>query len=78
MSTARKILTALAAGVAIGVVTGFHLARQEGTSQPENDMNEDKNFADNLKDHFKKGKDRLKDIEDAILEVITDSTTRAV
>jgi len=76
MGKNQKILTALAAGVAIGVVAGMHIANKKKEEYPGNSPNEAEDLAGILKRKFEKGKEKLDDIGEAIIDIITEPRTR--
>ena len=63
MNTSGKILAAVAAGIAAGVALGILFAPDKG-SETRRKMNEKgKQFAEDVKDKFSKGKEKFNDLK---------------
>lgn len=63
MNNSGKVLTAIAAGVAVGAVLGILFAPDKGVETRRKINKQGEKFADDLKDKFRKGKEKLNDLK---------------
>lgn len=66
MNSSGKILTALAAGVAVGALLGVLFAPDKGTETRKKINEKGKKLADDLKEKLNKGKDEFNDLKESI------------
>ena len=66
MNNNGKILTALAAGVAVGAVMGILFAPDKGYETRKKISDGGQKLADNVKDTYKKGKERINGLAEDI------------
>lgn len=64
MNNTGKIFTALVAGVAAGVILGVLFAPDKGTETRKKINKKGKQFADDLKDKYNKGKEKFRDMKE--------------
>jgi gas vesicle protein len=70
MSNTGKILTALVAGAAIGIVTGVLIAPDKGSETRKKMKEKGKKFADDVKNKFNKGKEKFEDLKENIVQTV--------
>lgn len=70
MNNTGKILTALAAGVAAGAILGVLFAPDKGSETRRKINEQGKKIADDVKDKFSKGKEKLSDLQEDIEQTI--------
>ena len=70
MGNTGKILTALVAGAAIGIVTGVLLAPDKGSETRKKIKAKGKKFKDDVKKKFHKGKDKFDDLKEDIIQKV--------
>jgi gas vesicle protein len=63
MNNTGKILTALAAGTAAGIILGILFAPDKGSETRRKINEQGKKVADDLKDKFEKGKEKFNDLQ---------------
>jgi gas vesicle protein len=68
MTNANKIMTALAAGVAIGGVLGILFAPDKGENTRKKIADNSKKFTDTIRDKVNEGKDKLSGIRNNVRE----------
>ena len=68
MTNANKIMTALAAGVAIGGVLGILFAPDKGENTRQKIADNSKKFTDSIRDKVNEGKDKLSGIRNNVRE----------
>jgi gas vesicle protein len=64
MNTSGKILAAVAAGIAAGAVLGILFAPDKGTETRRKINERGKKFADDVKDKFSHGKEKLNHLKE--------------
>ncbi|MCK9402704.1 MAG: YtxH domain-containing protein [Chitinophagaceae bacterium] len=64
MKSTGKILAAVLAGAAIGAVVGILLAPDKGSETRKKISEEGKRLADDVKDKFRKGKEKLNGLKE--------------
>lgn len=64
MKSTGKILTAVLAGAAIGAIVGILLAPDKGSETRKKISEEGKKLADDVKDKFRKGKEKLNGLKE--------------
>ncbi|MDP1763323.1 MAG: YtxH domain-containing protein [Sediminibacterium sp.] len=64
MKSTGKILTAVLAGAAIGAIVGILLAPDKGSETRKKISEEGKRLADDVKDKFRKGKEKLNGLKE--------------
>jgi gas vesicle protein len=74
MGNTGKILTALAAGAAIGIVTGILLAPDKGSETRKKIKEKGKKFTNDVKDKFRKGKEKFDDLKENIIQTVKEKT----
>jgi gas vesicle protein len=70
MNTTGKILAAFAAGAAVGAVVGILFAPDKGSETRRKINEQGKKVADDLKERFRKGKEKFNDLKEDIEEAI--------
>lgn len=70
MNTTGKILIAVAAGAAAGVILGVLFAPESGEKTRNKISEEGKKLADNLAYRFRRGKEKLNDLKDEIKDTV--------
>ncbi len=65
MKNSGKILTALAAGVAVGALLGVLFAPDKGAETRKKINDQGKKLADDLKEKLNKGKDEFNDLKES-------------
>ncbi|CAN5435762.1 hypothetical protein BH11BAC5_BH11BAC5_09440 [soil metagenome] len=70
MNNAKKILTAIAAGAAAGLILGVLFAPDKGTETRRKMKKQKEKFTDELKDKLQKGKDRFSGYRDTVEQKI--------
>jgi gas vesicle protein len=70
MNSTGKILTALAAGVAVGALLGVLFAPDKGTETRKKINDQGKKLADDLKEKLNKGKNDLNDLKEEISHTV--------
>lgn len=70
MNTTGKILIAVAAGAAAGVILGVLFAPESGKKTRNKISEEGKKLADNLTYRFRRGKEKLNDLKDEIKDTV--------
>lgn len=63
MNNSAKILTAVAAGAAAGAIFGILFAPDKGSETRKKINSQGEKIADELKNKFRKGKDRLNELK---------------
>ncbi len=64
MKNTGKILTAIAAGAAVGAVLGVLFAPDKGSETRKKINDQGKKIVDNVKDKFQKGRDKFNDLKE--------------
>jgi len=70
MNNTGKILTAIVAGAAVGAIMGFLFAPDKGRETRRKINEQGKKIADDLKDKFRKGKEKFNDLKEDIQETV--------
>lgn len=70
MSNTVKILTALAAGAAAGIILGVLFAHDKGSETRNKIKEQGKKFADDIKDKYNKGKDKFNNFKEDIEKTV--------
>ncbi len=63
MKSTGKILTAIVAGAAIGAIVGILFAPDKGSETRKKISEEGKKLAEDVKDKFRKGKEKLNELK---------------
>ena len=63
MKSIGKILTAIVAGAAIGAIVGILFAPDKGSETRKKISEEGKKLAEDVKDKFRKGKEKLNELK---------------
>jgi len=72
MNTSGKILTAIAAGAAVGAILGVLFAPDKGVETRRKINKQGEKFAEDLKETFRKGKEKLSELRDDIEKRVVD------
>ena len=82
MNSSGKIITALAAGIAVGALLGVLFAPDKGTKTRKKINEQGKKLADDLKEKLNKGKDEFNDLKEdishAVKEKVQDFTKQGM
>ena len=82
MNSSGKIITALAAGIAVGALLGILFAPDKGTETRKKINEQGKKLADDLKEKLNKGKDEFNDLKEdishAVKEKVQDFTKQGM
>lgn len=70
MNNTGKIITALAAGLAAGAILGVLFAPDKGSETIDKISNEGKKLVDDVKNKFKKGKEKIEELREDITQTI--------
>lgn len=70
MNNTGKILTALAAGVAVGAVLGILFAPDKGTDTIDKVKDEGKRLVDEVKDKFRRSKNKFNEMREDIEQTV--------
>jgi gas vesicle protein len=70
MNNTGKILTALAAGVAVGALLGILFAPDKGTDTIDKVADEGKRLVDEVKDKFRRGKNKFNEMREDIEQTV--------
>jgi len=70
MNTSGKILAAVAAGIAAGAVLGILFAPDKGSETRRKINEQGKKIADDVKDKFRKGKEKFSDLKEDIEKTV--------
>lgn len=70
MNNTCKILTAIAAGAATGAIMGFLFAPDKGSETRRKINEQGKKIADDVKDTFRKGKEKFNDLKEDIQQTV--------
>lgn len=70
MSSSSKMLVAVAAGIAAGAVLGILFAPDKGAETRKKISDQGKKLAEGVKDKFNKGKEKLNDLKEDIVQKI--------
>ncbi len=78
MNNTSKILIAIAAGVAAGAIVGILFAPDKGSEIRSKVNEQGKNIADDLKDKFRKGKEKFNDLKEDIEKTVKEKVAEFV
>jgi gas vesicle protein len=70
MNNTGKILTALAAGVAVGALLGVLFAPDKGSETIDKVADESKRLVEEVKDKFRRGKNKFNEMKEDIEQTI--------
>lgn len=70
MTNTNKMITALAAGVAIGSLLGILFAPDKGENTRKKIVDNGKKLTDSLKDSLKEGKNKLSGLKNGMLDKV--------
>jgi gas vesicle protein len=70
MNKTAKILAAFAAGAVSGAILGILFAPDKGSETRKKITDEGKKVADNIKDKFRKGKEKVSDLKDDLVKTV--------
>lgn len=70
MNNTCKILTAIAAGAAVGAIMGFLFAPDKGSETRRKINEQGKKITDDVKDKFRKGKEKFNDLKEDIQQTV--------
>lgn len=72
MNTTSKMLAAMAVGAAVGAIAGIMLAPDKGSETRRKLKEQGKRVADNLKDKFNYGKEKMNGMKEDIEQAVKD------
>lgn len=72
MNTTSKMLAAMAVGAAVGAIAGIMLAPDKGSETRRKLKEQGKRVADNLKDKFNNGKEKMNGMKEDIEQAVKD------
>ncbi|MBL0134192.1 MAG: YtxH domain-containing protein [Chitinophagaceae bacterium] len=72
MNTTSKMLAAMAVGAAVGAIAGIMLAPDKGSETRRKLKEQGKRVADNLKDKFNHGKEKMNGMKEDIEQAVKD------
>lgn len=78
MNNTGKIVTAVAAGAAAGVILGVLFAPDKGSETRRKINEQGKKIADNVKDKFQKGKEKINGLTEEIVRTVKEKTEELV
>ena len=70
MSSNKKVLAAVAAGIAAGALLGVLFAPDKGTQTRKKISKKGEKITDDVKDKFNKGKNKFNDMKDKVGQII--------
>ncbi|MEO7045072.1 MAG: YtxH domain-containing protein [Ferruginibacter sp.] len=70
MSSNKKVLAAVAAGIAAGAVLGVLFVPDKGTTTRKKISKKGEEITDDVKDKFNKGKNKFNDMKDKVGQII--------
>ena len=70
MNNTGKIVVAAAAGIVVGAILGILFAPEKGSETRKKMTDEGKKFYDDVKDKFRKGKEKFSDLKEDIEQKI--------
>jgi len=76
MNSTSKILTALAAGAALGLATGILFAPDKGSETRKKIKDKGRKLSDEVKNKINEGKEKANHLKDNLRESLTDITKK--